>query len=49
VFDLDLQHCANCGGGLKITAAILEQPVGSSGILRVVLAPQSVRVWRVQR
>lgn len=28
VFDLDLQHCPNCGGELKIIAAILEQPVG---------------------
>jgi hypothetical protein len=27
VFDLDLEHCPNCGGGLKIIAAILEQPV----------------------
>jgi hypothetical protein len=27
VFDLDLEHCANCGGGMKIIAAILEQPV----------------------
>ena len=25
--DLDLQHCPNCGGELKIIAAILEQPV----------------------
>ena len=27
VFDLDLQHCPNCGGELMIIAAILEQPV----------------------
>ena len=27
VFDLDLEHCANCGGELKIVAAILEAPV----------------------
>ena len=27
VFDLDLAHCPNCGGKLKIIAAILEQPV----------------------
>ena len=27
VFDLDLEHCQNCGGELKIIAAILEQPV----------------------
>ena len=27
VFDFDLEHCPNCGGELKIIAAILEQPV----------------------
>lgn len=28
VFDIDMQHCPNCGGGqLKIVAAILEWPV----------------------
>jgi hypothetical protein len=27
VFDLDLEHCLNCGGELKIIAAILEAPV----------------------
>ena len=27
VFDLDLEHRPNCGGELKIIAAILEQPV----------------------
>ena len=26
VFDLDLEHCPNCGGELRIIAAILEQP-----------------------
>ena len=26
-FGLDLEHCPNCGGELKIIAAILEQPV----------------------
>ena len=25
VFDLDLEHCPNCGGELKTMAAILEQ------------------------
>jgi hypothetical protein len=27
VFEFDLEHCPNCGGELKIIAAILEQPV----------------------
>ena len=27
VFDIDMGHCPNCGGELKIIAAILEQPV----------------------
>jgi tripartite-type tricarboxylate transporter receptor subunit TctC len=27
VFELDLEHCPNCGGELKLIAAILEQPV----------------------
>ena len=27
VFELDLEHCPNCGGESKIIAAILEQPV----------------------
>ena len=27
VFELDLEHCPNCGGELKVTTAILEQPV----------------------
>jgi hypothetical protein len=26
VFDLDLEQCPDCGGQLKIIAAILEQP-----------------------
>jgi len=27
VFDLELEHCPNCGGELKIIAISLEQPV----------------------
>jgi len=26
VFEIDLEHCSNCGGELKIIAAILEAP-----------------------
>ena len=27
VFEIDMEHCRNCAGELKIIAAILEQPV----------------------
>ena len=27
VFEIDMEHCANCGGELKIIAAIFEQAV----------------------
>jgi hypothetical protein len=27
VFETDMEHCPNCGGDLKIIAAILEAPV----------------------
>ena len=27
VFEIDMEHCPNCGGQLKIIAAVLEQPV----------------------
>ena len=27
VFEIDMEHCPNCGGDLLIIAAILEQPV----------------------
>ena len=27
VFGLDMEHCPNCGGELKIIATILDQPV----------------------
>ena len=27
VFEIDLEHCPNCGGELKIIAAILQAPV----------------------
>ena len=31
-FEIDLEHCPNCGGELKIIAAIFEQPVIVSNI-----------------
>jgi hypothetical protein len=37
VFDLDLEHCPNCGGELKIIAAILEQPVIEKLLTRLYL------------
>ena len=27
MFEIDMEHCPNCGGELKIIAPILEQPV----------------------
>ena len=27
VFDIDIEHCSNCGGSLKIIAAIEDPPV----------------------
>ncbi len=39
VFDLDLQHCPNCGGELKIIAAILEQPVVEKILTHLGLQP----------
>jgi hypothetical protein len=27
VFDIDIEHCSNCGGALKIIAAIEDPPV----------------------
>ena len=27
VFEIDTEHCPNCGGQMKIIAALLEQPV----------------------
>jgi len=48
VLELDLEQCPNCGGALKIIAAILEQPVieqnlrhlGSAGPRAARRAPQ---------
>jgi hypothetical protein len=41
VFDIDMQHCPNCGGGeLKIIAAILERPVIEKILAHLGLDPQ---------
>jgi hypothetical protein len=41
VFDIDIQHCPNCGGGeLKIIAAILERPVIEKILTHLGLDPQ---------
>ena len=41
VFALDLEHCANCGGELKIIAAILEQPVIERILTHLGLQPRA--------
>jgi hypothetical protein len=41
VFDIDMQHCPNCGAGeLKIIAAILERPVIQKILHHLGLDPQ---------
>jgi hypothetical protein len=41
VFDIDMQHCPNCGAGeLKIIAAILERPVLEKILTHLGLDPQ---------
>ena len=41
VFDIDMQHCPNCGGGrVEIIAAILERPVIEKIIEQVGLGRQ---------
>jgi hypothetical protein len=33
MFEIDMAHCPNCGGELKIIAPILEQPVIDEALL----------------
>ena len=41
VFDIDMQHCPNCGGGeLRIIAAILQRPVIEKILAHLGLRPQ---------
>jgi hypothetical protein len=49
VFDIDMQHCPNCGGGeLKIIAAILERPVIEKILSHLGLDPQPPPRGRVR-
>ena len=50
VFDIDMQHCPNCGGGeLKIIAAILERPVIEKILSHLGLDPQPPPRGRVRQ
>ncbi len=35
VFEIEMEHCPNSGGGLKIIAASLEQPVIEKSLMRL--------------
>ncbi len=49
VFDIDMQHCPNCGPGqLKIIAAILERPVIEKILTHLGLDPQPPPRGRVR-
>ncbi|MCZ8166936.1 hypothetical protein [Silanimonas sp.] len=48
VLDIDMQHCPNCGGGLKIIAAILERPVIEKILCHLGLDPQPPPRGRVR-
>jgi len=49
VFDIDMQHCPNCGSGkLKIIAAILERPVIEKILTHLGLDPQPPPRGRVR-
>ena len=49
VFDIDMQHCPNCGGGeLKIIAAILERPVIEKILTHLGLDPQPPPMGRAR-
>jgi hypothetical protein len=45
VFDLDLEHCPNCGGELKIIAAILETAVIERILEHLGLSPTGLLRW----
>jgi len=49
VFDIDMQHCRNCGAGkLKIIAAILERPVIEKILTHLGLDPQPLSRGRAR-
>ena len=49
VFDIDMQHCPNCGAGeLRIIAAILERPVIEKILAHLGLDPQPPPKGRVR-
>ena len=49
VFDIDMQHCPNCGAGeLKIIAAILERPVIEKILTHPGLDPQPPPLGRAR-
>ena len=49
VFDIDMQHCPNCGAGeLRIIAVILERPVIEKILSHLGLAPQPPPKGRVR-
>ena len=45
VFDIDLEHCPQCGGEFKIIAAI-EEPAVVGRILTHLGLPARARAWR---
>jgi hypothetical protein len=40
VFDLNLEHCPNCGGECKVIAAVLERPMIERILTHIGLDPQ---------
>jgi hypothetical protein len=51
VFNLDLEHCPNCGGELKVIAAILERPaiekIPNHLALQARALPHAPARWRI--
>ena len=47
VIEIDMEHCPNCGGELKIIAAILEAPAIEKILMHLGLHPASARLLLV--